>query len=91
MKAFLQKFVAWCRNKYGRIITVAGALLSSMETFDITPIKDPLEGMFGRYGHQIVMGLTVGLFVLSWARHQQIAKRISQLEAQIPPKGVPET
>lgn len=86
----LQKFWTWCRNKYGRIVTVAGAVLSSTETFDITPIKDPLEGMFGTYGHQIVMSLTVGLFMLSWARHQQIAKRISSLEAQIPPKAVPE-
>lgn len=85
MNAFLQKFWTWCRNKYGRIITVTGALLSGTETFDITPIRDPLEGMFGRWGHQIVMGLTVGLFVLSWARHQQTAKRVDALEQ--PPKA----
>lgn len=89
MKAQLQRFVTWCRNKYGRIVTAVGAVFSSIETFDITAIKDPLEGMFGRWGHQIVMGLTVGLFVLSWARHQQIAKRVSALE-QVAPKLVPE-
>lgn len=60
----------WLRDKFGRIVSIAGTLLSGVETFDISPIKDPLEGFIG---HKGVMGLTVALFVASYLRHQYVA------------------
>jgi hypothetical protein len=66
------KLIQWARNKAGRIITSVGILLSGVENFDVTPIKDPLEGFLG---HRVVMGLIVALFVSSYIRHQQIANR----------------
>lgn len=95
MKEKLQKLWAWCRDKYGRLITGAGFVLSGLETFDISPIRDPLEGMFGKHGHAVVSFLTVGCFVLSFIRHQQIANRVTKLKeavapVSVPPKDVPE-
>jgi len=66
------KIWLWLVAKFGRIITAVGATLSGVETFDITPIKDPLEQITS---HRFVMGVTVLCFALSWWRHHQAAKR----------------
>jgi len=92
MKAWLNKLVAWVRNKYGRIITFLGFALSGIETFDITPIRDPLESIIGHVGVSIA---TVTCFVLSFLRHQQVAQRVEKLKeavapVPVPPKDVPE-
>jgi hypothetical protein len=64
--------IAWLRAKYGRIVTTAGFLLSGIETFDITPIRDPLENLIGHVGVSVA---TIACFVLSFLRHQQVANR----------------
>lgn len=92
MKAWLQKLITWFRNKYGRIITFLGFALSGIETFDITPIRDPLESIIGHVGVSIA---TVACFVLSFIRHQQVAQRVTKLKEAVdpmpvPPKDVPE-
>lgn len=65
--------ITWFRNKFGRIVTAAGFLLTSVEGFDISPIKDPLEGILG---HIWVLRITVALFLLSWFRHQYTASKV---------------
>lgn len=92
MNISLQKLVAWARNKYGRIVTALGFALSGIETFDLTPIKDPLESIIGHVGVSIA---TVACFVLSYIRHQQVAGRVTKLKEAVapiavPPKDVPE-
>jgi hypothetical protein len=72
----------WIKNKAGRIVTVAGALLSGVEGFDITPIKDPIESLIG---HTWVLRITVGLFLLSWARHQYVATTVAPKPDILPP------
>lgn len=65
-------FWTWFKAKFGRIVTGSGALLSAIEGFDITPIKDPIEGLLG---HTWVLRITVALFLLSWGRHQYVASQ----------------
>ena len=86
MKAQLHKLIAWARNKYGRAITTVGFFLSGIETFDITPIKDPLESIIGHVGVSIA---TVACFVLSFLRHQQVANRVTKLREAVSPVSVP--
>lgn len=62
----------WLKDKLGRIVSALGTMLSGVETFDITSIKDPLEGFIG---HKGVMGLTVMLFLASYVRHQYVASQ----------------
>jgi len=62
----------WFKNKLGRIVSSTGFLLSGVETFDISPIKGPLEGFIG---HKGVMGVTVALFLASYIRHQYVASK----------------
>lgn len=62
----------WAKAKFGRIVSAAGVLLSGVETLDISPIKDPLEGIIG---HKGVLWITCGLFVASWFRHQWVANQ----------------
>lgn len=64
----------WFKAKFGRIITAVGTLLSGVETFDITPIKDPIEGLTS---HKFVLGLMVICFVLSYLRHQYVASKVA--------------
>lgn len=64
--------IQWIRNKFGRIITVLGALLQGVDTFNITPIKQPIEDLIG---HKWLQVLIVGLFVLSYLRHQYVASK----------------
>lgn len=68
----LTKLVMWFRNKLGRITTLTGVLLQGVEVVDITPIKDPLESFLG---HKGVQGIIVGLFVVSYIRHQYVANQ----------------
>lgn len=72
----------WLRNKFGRIVSSAGLLLSGVETLDISPIKDPLEGIIG---HKGVLWITCGLFALSWARHQYVAGQHPKEDPLPPP------
>lgn len=65
----------WCKNKFGRIVTAIGFFFSGVETFDISPIKDPLEGLTS---HRFVLFLTVACFALSWVRHQQVANKVGK-------------
>lgn len=60
------------KDKCGRLVSGIGILLSGIEGFDITAIKDPLEGLLG---HQWVLRITVALFLLSFARHQWVANQ----------------
>ena len=62
----------WCVDKFGRLVSGAGVLLSGVEGFDITGIKEPLEGLLG---HAWVLRITVGLFLLSYIRHQYVASQ----------------
>ena len=62
----------WIRNKFGRIVTLLGVLLQGVDTFDITPIKQPIEDLIG---HRWLQVLIVGLFVLSYLRHQYVASK----------------
>jgi hypothetical protein len=82
----LQKLLTWARDKYGRIVTALGFALSGVETFDLTPIKDPLESIIGHVGVSIA---TVACFVLSYIRHQQVAQRVTKLKADMAPEAVP--
>lgn len=66
------KLGVYIKAKLGRLITGAGVLLGSIETLDISVIKDPLEGIIGHKGVQIVV---VGLFIASFARHQYVANQ----------------
>lgn len=61
---------SWVRNKFGRLVSALGLLLSGVETLDISPIKDPLEGIIG---HRGVLWVTLGLFAASYFRHQYVA------------------
>lgn len=65
----------WLRNKFGRIVTSVGLLLSGVETFDISAIRDPLEQLTS---HKFVLFVTVACFALSWLRHQQIANQVGK-------------
>ena len=78
----LRAFWAWCQNKFGRIVTTAGVFLSGVEGFDISPIKDPLEGLIG---HTWILRITVALFLLSWIRHQQVASKVASKPEVLPP------
>ena len=68
----LQSIWYWAKAKFGRIVSAAGILLSGVETLDISPIKDPLEGIIG---HKGVLWITCGLFAASWLRHQWVANQ----------------
>lgn len=76
----------WTRNKFGRIVSSAGILLSGIETLDISPIKDPLEGLIG---HKGVLWITCGLFAASYVRHQWVAS-LHPIVAPLP-SAAPET
>lgn len=76
------KIWTWICNKFGRLISSLGIVLSGVETLDISAIKDPLEGLMG---HKGVMAVTVALFVASYLRHQYV----SSLHPVTPP--TPET
>ena len=78
----MQSIWIWAKAKAGRIISSIGVLLSGVETFDITPIKDPLEGFIG---HKGVMGVTVALFVGSYIRHQWVASQYPKPPSSLPP------
>lgn len=73
MKAITQIW-QWFKDKLGRITTAAGIALQGIETIDISVIKDPLESFLG---HKGVQGIIVGLFVVSYLRHQYVAKTVS--------------
>lgn len=64
----------WTKAKVGRIITATGVFVSGIETFDITPVKDPLESFIG---HKGVQALVISLFVFSFVRHQYVASKIA--------------
>lgn len=64
----------WFKNKLGRITTAFGFLLQGIETVDISAIKDPLEALIG---HKGVQGIIIGLFVISYLRHQYVASKVA--------------
>lgn len=64
----------WFKDKLGRITTAAGIALQGIETVDISAIKDPLESFLG---HKGVQGVIIGLFMVSYLRHQYVAKKVS--------------
>ncbi len=68
----LESLWTWTKNKLGRIVSTAGVFLSGVETLDISPIKDPLEGLIG---HKGVLWITCALFAASWFRHQWVANQ----------------
>lgn len=72
MKAWLVKAKTQLAAKFGRIVTLLGFALSAVEGFDVSIIKDPLENLIG---HIWSLRITAGLFLLSWARHQWVARQ----------------
>lgn len=68
----LKSLWTWIKAKFGRIVSASGVFLSGVETLDISPIKDPLEGLIG---HKGVLWITCGLFAASWLRHQWVANQ----------------
>lgn len=82
---YMNAFWTWAKAKFGRIVTAAGAVLGSVETFDISVIKDPIEGLFPKYGHQFVLGFTVLCCVLSYGRHQYVASKVAPKPEVLPP------
>jgi hypothetical protein len=78
-------FWTWAKAKFGRIVTAIGVLLSGIDVFDITPIKDPLTAIIGAKGVQIAV---VACFVLSWARHQYVASKVAPKPGILPPPVV---
>ena len=62
--------IRWFRDKFGRIVTAVGVLLQGVDTFDITPVKQPIEDLIG---HRWLQVLIVALFVLSYLRHRYVA------------------
>lgn len=62
----------WLKAKFGRITTLVGAGLQLIETLDISEIKQPLEDFIG---HKGVQAIVIGLFLLSFARHQWVASQ----------------
>ncbi|MDB6107825.1 MAG: hypothetical protein JWO52_7824 [Gammaproteobacteria bacterium] len=73
MNAYWIQFKTWFKAKFGRIVTSVGFLLASAEGFDVSMIKDPLENLIG---HLWALRITAGLFLLSWARHQYVARKV---------------
>jgi hypothetical protein len=72
MKEQLVSVWDWIKAKFGRIVTGLGFALSAVEGFDVSMIKDPLENLIG---HIWALRITAGLFLLSWARHQWVARQ----------------
>ena len=68
----MKSILVWTKAKFGRIVSAAGVFLSGVETLDISPIKDPLEGLIG---HKGVLWITCALFAASWFRHQWVASQ----------------
>lgn len=68
----LESLWSFIKNKVGRLVTGTGMVLSGIEYFDISVIKDPLEGLIG---HKGVQAVAVGLFLASFARHQLVANK----------------
>lgn len=60
------------KDKAGRLVSGVGVLLSGIEGFDISPVKDPLEGLIG---HAWVLRITLALFLGSYIRHQLVASQ----------------
>lgn len=77
----LKSISRWFKAKFGRIVSGLGVLLSGVETFDISTIKDPLESFIG---HKGVQAVTVGLFLASWLRHQWVANQNPKPPAVLP-------
>lgn len=72
----MSKFWQWCKNKYGRIVTMIGALLGSVSVFDFAPVKQPLADLVGdHWATKIVSGGALLCLVLSFIRHQQVANK----------------
>ncbi len=67
----LKSIVAWCKAKFGRLVTGTGALLQ-LSDLDISPIKSSLEAILS---HAWVEGIVVALFLLSHLRHRWVASQ----------------
>jgi len=74
----LRSFWTWLKNKCGRVFAGTGFIWSGLETFNIDPIKQPIEELFPKYGHQIVLGTISVLFLASWLRHQYVASKVGK-------------
>lgn len=74
----------WLRNKFGRIVTVVGGCGMVLDLIppDISPISDYLRNLVGVKVLSVIGALC---FLLSFARHQQIANRVNRLEQQKQP------
>jgi hypothetical protein len=84
MKLWTQ-FKTWFKAKFGRVMSGTAGLLTLMESFDITTIKDPLEGLFPKYGHQIVLGFAGACAIASYLRHQYVASMVAPKPTVLPP------
>lgn len=70
----------WCRDKFGRIVTTIGSLAAGIDVFDVTPLKQPLADLIGnpQLATRILAGVALICLGLSWARHQQVASKVSK-------------
>lgn len=66
----MKSIIAWCRAKWGRLVTSLGGLLTVAD-LDLSPIKPALEDVLSHRGVQIV---TITLFVISALRHHKAAQ-----------------
>lgn len=68
----MSAFVTWIRNKFGRIMTCIGAAVAGL---DITPVGDQVKDLIGRHAFSAVC---IVLFLVSFARHQQVANAVGK-------------
>lgn len=68
----MSTFIQWFKDKFGRIMTFLGAAIAGL---DITPIGDQVKDLIGRHAFSV---LCVVFFLISFARHQQVANAVGK-------------
>lgn len=75
MKALAKVIWLWLCNKFGRIVTFFGAVVASLEAFDVSVIRDPLADLFGTRSSKFVSGTALLCLLLSFMRHSWVASQ----------------
>jgi hypothetical protein len=78
----MNAFVAWMKDKWGRLMTLIGGLSLLLDYIpaDVSPVAMYLQTLVGQRWLSIV-GLAC--FAISYMRHQKAAKTVAQLQARI--------
>lgn len=78
--------IQWVKDKLGRITTIIGGFLMTVDILPIDPIKQPLADFIGDvWARRLVSGTALACFLISWLRHQKAARKINCLEQQQKP------